>query len=58
MRWADHVSRMEDSDPAKQAVEHEFYGTRRADRPKLRWVDSVAQNIRNHYHHMQSRIRP
>jgi hypothetical protein len=41
MRWAGHVSRMEDSDPAKQTMEQYLYGTRRAGRPKLRWVDSV-----------------
>jgi hypothetical protein len=28
---------MEDSDPAKQAMEQQLYGTRRAGRPKLRW---------------------
>jgi hypothetical protein len=42
MWWAGHVSRMEDSDPAKQAMEQQLYGTRRAGGPKLRWVDSVA----------------
>jgi hypothetical protein len=38
---------MEDSDAAKQAMEQILYGTRRAGRPKLRWVDSVAQDARN-----------
>jgi hypothetical protein len=38
---------MEDSDPAKQAMEQQLYGTRRAGGPKLRWVDSVAQDARN-----------
>jgi hypothetical protein len=47
VRWAGHVSRMEDSDLAKQAMEQQLYGTRRAVRPKLRWVDSVAQYARN-----------
>jgi hypothetical protein len=27
MRWAEHMSRMEDSDPAKQAMEQQLYGT-------------------------------
>jgi hypothetical protein len=35
MQWAGHVSRMEDSDPAKQAMEQQLYGTRRAGRPKM-----------------------
>jgi hypothetical protein len=47
MRWAGHVSRMEDSDPTKQVMEQQIYGTRRAGRPKLRWVDSVVQDARN-----------
>jgi hypothetical protein len=47
LQWAGHVSRMEDSDSAKQAMEQQLYGTRRAGRPKLRWVDSVAQDARN-----------
>jgi hypothetical protein len=47
MRWTGHVSRMEDSDPAKQAMKQQLYGIRRAGRPKLRWVDSVAQDARN-----------
>jgi hypothetical protein len=47
MRWAGHVSRMEDSDPAKQVMEQQLYGTRRAGRPKLRWVDNVSQDARN-----------
>jgi hypothetical protein len=36
---------MEDSDPAEQAMEQQLYGTRRAGRPKLRWVDSVMLEI-------------
>jgi hypothetical protein len=32
---------------AKQAMDQQLYGTRRAGRPKLRWVDSVAQDARN-----------
>jgi hypothetical protein len=36
---------MEDSDPAKQAMEQQLYGTRRAGRPKLRWVDSEMLEI-------------
>jgi hypothetical protein len=47
MRRVGHVSRMEDSDPAKQAMEQQIYGTGRAGRRKLRWVDSVAQDARN-----------
>jgi hypothetical protein len=38
---------MEDSDPAKQAMEQQLYGTRRAGSHKLGWVDSVAQDARN-----------
>jgi hypothetical protein len=38
---------MEDSDPAKQTMEQQLYGTRRAGRRKLMWVDSVAQGARN-----------
>jgi hypothetical protein len=38
---------MEDSDPAKQVMELQLYGIRRDGRPKLRWVDSVAQDARN-----------
>jgi hypothetical protein len=47
IQWAGHVGRMEDSDPAKQAMEQQLYGTQRAGRPKLRCVGSVAQNARN-----------
>jgi hypothetical protein len=32
---------------AKQAMEQQLYGTRRAGGPKMRWVDSVAQDARN-----------
>jgi hypothetical protein len=46
MWWAGHVSRMEDSDPAKQAMEQQIYGTRRGSRSKLRSVDSVVQDAR------------
>jgi hypothetical protein len=38
---------MEDSDPAKQAMEQQLYGTRRAGRPKLKLVNSVPQDARN-----------
>jgi hypothetical protein len=38
---------MEDSDPAKRAMEQHLYETRRVGRPKLRWVDSVAQDDTN-----------
>jgi hypothetical protein len=38
---------MEDSDPAKQALEQQLYRTRGAGRPKLRWVDSVTQDAIN-----------
>jgi hypothetical protein len=41
------MGRMEDSDPAMEAMEQQLCGTRRAGRPKLRWVDSVAQDARN-----------
>jgi hypothetical protein len=47
MWWAGHVSRMEDSDPAKQTMDQQIYGTRTAGRPKLRWMYSVAQDPRN-----------
>jgi hypothetical protein len=43
LRWAGHVSRMEDSDTAKQAMEQQRYGTRRAGRPKLRWAGHVSR---------------
>jgi hypothetical protein len=38
---------MEDSNPAKQAMEQQLYGTRRTGRAKLRWADSVAQDATN-----------
>jgi hypothetical protein len=47
MQWAGHVGRREVSDPAKEVMEQQLYGTQRAGRPKLRWVESVAQDARN-----------
>jgi hypothetical protein len=38
--------RLEDSDPAKQVLEPKLYGTRKAGRPKLRWADGVAQDVK------------
>jgi hypothetical protein len=38
---------MEDSDPAKQAMDQQLYRTRRAGRSNLRWVDNVAQAAGN-----------
>jgi hypothetical protein len=46
IRWAGHVARLEDSDPAKQVLESQLYGTREACTPKLRWADGVAQDVK------------
>jgi hypothetical protein len=46
IRWAGHVARLEDSDPAKQVLKSQLYGTRTAGRPKLRWADGVAQDVK------------
>jgi hypothetical protein len=40
------VARLEDSDPAKQVLESQLYGTREAGRPKLRLADGVAQDVK------------
>jgi hypothetical protein len=44
IQWAGHVARLED--PAKQVLESQLYGTRNASRPKLRWGDGVAQDVK------------
>jgi hypothetical protein len=46
IRWTGHVARLEDSDPAKQVLESQLYGTWKAGMPKLRWADGVAQDIK------------
>jgi hypothetical protein len=46
IQWAGHVARLEDSDPAKQVLESQLYGTQKAGRPKLRWADGVAQDAK------------
>jgi hypothetical protein len=46
IRWVVHVARLQDSNPAKQVLESQLYGTRKAGRPKLRWADGVAQDVK------------
>jgi hypothetical protein len=41
------MGRTREQNAAKQAMQQQLYGTRRASGPKLRWVDSVAQDARN-----------
>jgi hypothetical protein len=40
------LARLEDPDPAKQVLESQLYGTRKAGRPKLRWAGGVAQDVK------------
>lgn len=44
IRLAGHMTRLEESDPAKLVLESQIYGIQEVGRPKLRWIGWVAQD--------------
>lgn len=46
LRWAGHVNRYDDNNPAKKILKAEPIGTRGRGRPKLRWKDGVSEDAR------------
>ena len=44
LRWAGHVMRLNDNDPAIKVLMSQPGGSRPRGRPKLRWQDQVAEN--------------
>jgi hypothetical protein len=44
LRWAGHVMRLNDNDPAKKVLTSQPGGRRPRGKPKLRWQDQVAED--------------
>jgi hypothetical protein len=43
LRWAGHIVRMRESDPARKSTFDVFLGERTVGRPKRRWTEEVEQ---------------
>jgi hypothetical protein len=46
LRWAGHVIRLEEQNPARRVLVAIVEGRRQRDRPKLRWEDGVKEDAR------------
>ena len=46
LRWIGHIRRMPEENPAKKLTVLRAEGSRRAGRPKLRWLDGVEEDLR------------
>lgn len=47
LRWAGHLARMSEEEPARKVLCGTFYGRRQRGRPCLRWRDGVDQDARS-----------
>jgi hypothetical protein len=47
LRWAGHIVRMRESDPARKSIFDLLLGERTAGRPKRRWIEEVERTERN-----------
>lgn len=47
LRWAGHLARMSEEDPARKVLCSQFHGRRQRGRPCLRWRDGVDQDARS-----------
>ena len=46
LRWTGHIMRMPEENPVKKLTLLRPEGSRRAGRPKLRWLDGVEEDLR------------
>jgi hypothetical protein len=46
LKWANHVVRMDEQQPAKIILNAKLEDTRRRGRPKLRWEDGVDKDVK------------
>jgi hypothetical protein len=46
LHWTGHIMRMPEENPVKKLTLLRPEGSRRADRPKLRWLDGVDKDLR------------
>jgi hypothetical protein len=46
LRWAGHVIRLEEQNPARRVLVAAVEGRRQRGRPKLRWEDGVKEDVR------------
>jgi hypothetical protein len=46
LKWAGHVIRMDQQQPAKTILNAKLEGTRRRGRPKLRWEDREDKDVK------------
>ena len=49
LRWAGHLYRMSEDDPARKVFSGSILGMRRRDRPCLRWKDGVDQDAKKNW---------
>ena len=46
LRWLGHVMRQKEEEPARIAMEMEVKGTRSRGRPKMRWRECIAKDMK------------
>ncbi|PSN55113.1 hypothetical protein C0J52_01882 [Blattella germanica] len=46
LRWAGHIIKMEENNPARKLTLLKPEGSRRVGRPKLRWMDGIEEDLR------------
>jgi len=46
LRWAGHIVRMRESDPARKSTFDLFLGERTVGRPKRRWIEEVERELK------------
>jgi hypothetical protein len=45
-RWLGHLFRMQELNPCRKLPLHKPEGTRQVDRPAIRWLDSVEEDLK------------